>query len=90
MNSLKIDRTFIISMTEGPVALAVVSSIIALTDSLNLKVVAEGVETEQQGRQLRLLGCDQAQRYLFSSPVPYDRIEELLRGGGLPSANAQT
>jgi EAL domain-containing protein (putative c-di-GMP-specific phosphodiesterase class I) len=42
--------------------------------------VAEGVETEEQERQLRLLACDEAQGYLFSRPVPYEAIEKLLRG----------
>jgi diguanylate cyclase (GGDEF)-like protein len=81
VNSLKIDRAFIVGMTEGSDGLAIVSSIIALAHSLKLKVVAEGVETEEQEQQLRLLACDEAQGYLFSRPVPYDEIEELLRAG---------
>jgi diguanylate cyclase (GGDEF)-like protein len=81
VNSLKIDRAFIVGMTEGADGLAIVSSIIALAHSLKLKVVAEGVETEEQEQQLRLLACDEAQGYLFSRPVPYDAIEALLRTG---------
>ena len=81
VNSLKIDRAFIVGMTEGSDGLAIVSSIIALAHSLKLKVVAEGVETEEQEQQLRLLACDEAQGYLFSRPVPYDAIEALLRTG---------
>jgi diguanylate cyclase (GGDEF)-like protein len=80
VNSLKIDRTFIVGMTEGSDGLAIVSSMIALAHSLKLKVVAEGVETEEQERQLRLLACDEAQGYLFSRPVPYEAIDKLLRG----------
>jgi EAL domain-containing protein (putative c-di-GMP-specific phosphodiesterase class I) len=79
VNSLKIDRAFIVGMTEGPDGLAIVSSIIALAHSLKLKVVAEGVETEEQEQQLRLLACDEAQGYLFSRPVPFEGIEALLR-----------
>jgi EAL domain-containing protein (putative c-di-GMP-specific phosphodiesterase class I) len=60
VNSLKIDRTFIVGMTESSDGLAIVSSMIALAHSLKLKVVAEGVETEQQEQQLRLLACDEA------------------------------
>ena len=81
VNSLKIDRAFIVGMTEGSDGLAIVSSIIALAHSLKLKVVAEGVETEEQEQQLRLLACDEAQGYLFSRPVSYDAIEALLRTG---------
>jgi diguanylate cyclase (GGDEF)-like protein len=81
VNSLKIDRAFIVGMTEGSDGLAIVSSIIALAHSLKLKVVAEGVETEEQEQKLRLLACDEAQGYLFSRPVPYEAIEELLRAG---------
>jgi len=81
VSSLKIDRAFIVGMTEGSDGLAIVSSIIALAHSLKLKVVAEGVETEEQEHQLRLLACDEAQGYLFSRPVPYDAIEKLLRAG---------
>jgi EAL domain-containing protein (putative c-di-GMP-specific phosphodiesterase class I) len=78
---LKIDRAFIVGMAEGPDGLAIVSSIIALAHSLKLKVVAEGVETEEQEQQLRLLACDEAQGYLFSRPIPYEAIEALLRTG---------
>jgi diguanylate cyclase (GGDEF)-like protein len=80
VNSLKIDRTFIVGMTESSDGLAIVSSMIALAHSLKLKVVAEGVETEQQEQQLRLLACDEAQGYLFGKPAPYEAIADCLRG----------
>ena len=70
MDTLKIDRSFVIDMTAGPEGLALVSTIINLAHSLKLKVVAEGVETEEQSRLLRLLNCDEMQGYLFSKPVP--------------------
>jgi len=79
VNSLKIDRTFIVGMTESSDGLAIVSSMIALAHSLKLKVVAEGVETEQQEQQLRLLACDEAQGYLFGKPAPYEAIANRLR-----------
>lgn len=86
VNALKIDRSFILGMTGGPEGLAIVSSIIALAHALRLKVVAEGVETEEQARLLHLLGCDEAQGYLFSRPVPAADIAALLtRGGPLPA-----
>ncbi|OGA54172.1 MAG: hypothetical protein A3G25_17510, partial [Betaproteobacteria bacterium RIFCSPLOWO2_12_FULL_63_13] len=78
ISSLKIDRAFIIHMTSNPDDLSIVSTIISLGHSLSLKVVAEGVETEEQANLLRLLKCDEFQGYLFSPAVPAERIELLL------------
>jgi diguanylate cyclase (GGDEF)-like protein/PAS domain S-box-containing protein len=75
VDTLKIDRSFVIDMTRGPQGLALVSTIIGLAHSLSLKVVAEGVETEEQSRLLHLLGCDEMQGFLFSKPVPADIFE---------------
>jgi EAL domain-containing protein (putative c-di-GMP-specific phosphodiesterase class I) len=75
VDTLKIDRSFVIDMTGGPEGLALVSTIINLAHSLKLKVVAEGVETEEQSRVLRLLKCDEMQGYLFSRPVPGEIFE---------------
>ena len=57
-------------MTTGPPGLALVSTIINLAHSLKLNAVAEGVETEEQSRLLRLLYCDEMQGLLFSKPLP--------------------
>jgi EAL domain-containing protein (putative c-di-GMP-specific phosphodiesterase class I) len=70
VDTLKIDRSFVVDMTQGPDGLALVSTIINLAHSLKLKVVAEGVETEEQSRLLRLLNCDEMQGFLFCKPVP--------------------
>jgi diguanylate cyclase (GGDEF)-like protein/PAS domain S-box-containing protein len=75
VDTLKIDRSFVIDMTAGPEGLALVSTIITLAHSLRLKAVAEGVETEEQSRLLRLLKCDEMQGYLFSKPVPREIFE---------------
>ncbi len=75
VDTLKIDRSFVIDMTEGPEGLSLVSTIINLAHSLKLKVVGEGVETEEQLRLLRLLGCDEMQGFLFSKPVPREIFE---------------
>ncbi len=75
VDTLKIDRSFVVDMTAGPEGLALVSTIINLAHSLKLNVVAEGVETEEQSRLLRLLGCDEMQGFLFSRPVPADVFE---------------
>jgi EAL domain-containing protein (putative c-di-GMP-specific phosphodiesterase class I) len=70
VDALKIDRSFVDGMTVTPEALALVSTIINLARWLRIKVVAEGVETEEQQRLLRLLSCDEMQGYIFSKPMP--------------------
>jgi diguanylate cyclase (GGDEF)-like protein len=70
VDTVKIDRSFVIEMTTGPVGLALVSTIINLAHAMKLKVVAEGVETEEQSRILRMLSCDEMQGFLFSAAVP--------------------
>ncbi len=72
VDTLKIDISFIKEMTVSPDGLALVSTIISLAHSMNLKVVAEGVETEQQSHLLHLLRCEEMQGFLFSKPVPED------------------
>ena len=75
VDTLKIDRSFVIDMTAGPQGLALVSTIINLAHSLKLKVVAEGVETEEQSRLLLLLDCDEMQGFWFGKPVPVEIFE---------------
>jgi len=79
INALKIDRAFIINMTSNADDRSIVSAIISLAHSLNLRVVAEGVETHEQAKLLRLLKCDEIQGFLFSPGVPAQQIEEFLR-----------
>jgi EAL domain-containing protein (putative c-di-GMP-specific phosphodiesterase class I) len=79
LDALKIDRGFVRGMTENADDTSIVSTIISLAQSLRLKVVAEGVESEQQAQLLRLLRCDQVQGYLFSPPVPLERIATTLQ-----------
>ncbi|CAB1367803.1 EAL domain-containing protein [Denitratisoma oestradiolicum] len=80
-DTIKIDRSFIQDMQRDPDATALVTGIIALAHSLRLNVVAEGVETEAQRRELRRLGCDYLQGYLISRPIPSDAFhEEFLAG----------
>ncbi|HKI60027.1 MAG TPA: EAL domain-containing protein, partial [Mariprofundaceae bacterium] len=78
VDTLKIDRSFVMEMTAGSGGRALVSTIISLAHSLKLKVVAEGVETEEQSHLLRLLNCDEIQGYLFSKPVPAEIFETLF------------
>jgi diguanylate cyclase (GGDEF)-like protein/PAS domain S-box-containing protein len=76
--ALKIDRSFVIEMTSSKYARTIVETVISLAHSLGLKVIAEGVDAEDQAALLVGLGCDQMQGFLISKPVPADQIEALL------------
>jgi EAL domain-containing protein (putative c-di-GMP-specific phosphodiesterase class I) len=68
-------------MTRHPNSLAIVTSIISLAHSLELEVVAEGVEQKEQAKLLKLLRCELIQGNLYSRPLPVDQITALLRQG---------
>ena len=76
---LKIDRSFIQDLPDDEDDRAVASAVISLGQKLNLRVIAEGVETEAQVAFLRENHCDELQGYHFSRPVPAEAIGELLR-----------
>jgi EAL domain-containing protein (putative c-di-GMP-specific phosphodiesterase class I) len=78
VNTLKIDRTFVSSMNSQLETQEIVRIIMMLAHSLGLKVVAEGVETQEQVDLLKHFGCELAQGYLFSKPVDSQTIGELL------------
>jgi len=69
LNILKIDRSFISSMNQTEENLQIVKTIVTLAGNLGMEVIAEGVETEEQLNQLRLLKCQYAQGFLFSEPM---------------------
>ncbi|MBU8913959.1 MAG: EAL domain-containing protein [Spirochaetales bacterium] len=71
---LKVDRSFVSKMDESPKDETVVSAIISMAAQLGMATVAEGVETVTQADKLKHLGCDLAQGYLFSKPMPADQI----------------
>jgi EAL domain-containing protein (putative c-di-GMP-specific phosphodiesterase class I) len=78
MDTLKIDRSFVAGMSVRPESRTIVSAIISLAHSLGLKVVAEGVETEEQLNILRLLQCDEMQGFLLSLPVSPEMVDSFL------------
>lgn len=79
VDSLKIDKSFIDKIENDQIQLKMVGSIIDLGHSLNLKVVAEGVETEQQLDLLRQMSCDGIQGYIYSPPLPEAKAIDFLR-----------
>lgn len=75
VDSLKIDREFVSGLTNGREGFALVSTIVNLAHSLNLNVVAEGVETQEQRSLLDHLGCDEMQGFLIDGALPVDAFE---------------
>ncbi len=78
VHELKIDQGFVTDMTSDPAHCAIVRSIVDLGHNLALRVVAEGVETEDVAGELCRMGCDVAQGYLFARPMPLDRLRPWL------------
>ncbi|MEC4687986.1 MAG: EAL domain-containing protein [Nitrospirota bacterium] len=78
IHKLKIDQSFVRDVTHDPHDRAIVTAIIALAHSLNLKAIAEGVETEEQLAYLRSLKCDEAQGYFLGRPMPAQNATKLL------------
>ena len=79
IDTVKIDRSFITDLRQGAAARAIVQAIVTMAQALQLRVVAEGVETEEQRTILTQLGCDDIQGYIFSRPLPVGEVEELMR-----------
>jgi len=77
LNYLKIDRSFVMRLTTDNDN-AIVRTISTLARNLGMEVIAEGIETEEQYQQLKMLGCEYGQGYLFSRPVDSDSVQHLL------------
>lgn len=84
ISKLKIDKTFIHTLLADRKDAAITNAIISMAHELELKAVAEGVETPQQLEYLRGPGCDEVQGYLFSRPVPADEAGRLLASWNTP------
>jgi EAL domain-containing protein (putative c-di-GMP-specific phosphodiesterase class I) len=89
LNYLKIDRSFVSRMATADDNSEIVRTIATLAHNLGMEVIAEGIETEEQHQQLKALGCEYGQGYLFSRPVDDRGAEHLLakdveREAGLP------
>jgi diguanylate cyclase (GGDEF)-like protein/PAS domain S-box-containing protein len=78
LDLLKIDRSFIHEMVNAEESLELVRAIISIARSLRMHVIAEGIETDQQLRLLKNLGCEFGQGYFFAKPLDIDKVEELL------------
>jgi EAL domain-containing protein (putative c-di-GMP-specific phosphodiesterase class I) len=87
IDTLKIDRSFVRELGASADGEAIVAAIIAMSRSLKLRVVAEGVETDAQMRWLHAQGCDLMQGYLFARPVPAEQFAALL--GAAPAGDAR-
>jgi EAL domain-containing protein (putative c-di-GMP-specific phosphodiesterase class I) len=87
-SKIKIDRSFIADLPNKIESRAVVRAVTDLAQNLNMRVTAEGVETEQQLEQVRILGCTEMQGYLFSRPLPATEIRQFFLSHTKETASA--
>jgi len=81
LNQIKIDQSFVRTLSPDLSGNAIVRTIIAMAKGMNMGIIAEGVETEEQQQLLHYLGCNHYQGYLFSKPVPIEQFDALLKQG---------
>ncbi|AGF77306.1 diguanylate cyclase (GGDEF) domain-containing protein [Desulfocapsa sulfexigens DSM 10523] len=79
ISSIKIDRFFVKDIIKNPQDAAIIQAIIALAKSLGMTTIAEGIETSEQFKLLRSMGCDIGQGYFFSPPVPEEAFAQLVK-----------
>ena len=78
LNSLKIDKSFVMGMNKDAESKAIVKTIVTIAKQLNLKVIAEGVESEADYRYLAEIGCDYGQGYYIDRPLPVSQLEKWI------------
>jgi diguanylate cyclase len=88
VDTLKIDQSFVSAMQRERENWAIVSTVVVLGRNLRLQVVAEGVETLSQLEKLRSIGCDAAQGYFFSKPVPSNAVKTIVDLNKRPAKHA--
>ncbi|MGZ4474355.1 MAG: putative bifunctional diguanylate cyclase/phosphodiesterase [Nocardioides sp.] len=88
IRELKVDRAFVTGMAADPARTAIVRSVIDLGHSLGMRVVAEGIETDQDLEAVRALDCDVAQGYHLARPMDFDALVELIDRSAAPSPTA--
>jgi EAL domain-containing protein (putative c-di-GMP-specific phosphodiesterase class I) len=86
-DKIKIDQSFVRALGEGGNVTDIVAAIITLGRTLKARILAEGVETEEQAELLRGMRCDQVQGYLFSRPLAGDKADELAMAASLAGAD---
>ncbi|HEY7248399.1 MAG TPA: EAL domain-containing protein [Xanthobacteraceae bacterium] len=79
-DQIKVDRAFVSDLAAGTEHIAIVQAVVSIARALGMTTTAEGVETDAQKEFLAALGCDEAQGYLFSAPVPGDKLGEIMAG----------
>jgi EAL domain-containing protein (putative c-di-GMP-specific phosphodiesterase class I) len=89
IDALKIDQSFVSQITTVPDETIIVKAVVSMGRSLKLRVVAEGVETQEQLAFLQAHQCDEAQGYFFSRPVPPQQFAKLLKSGITKAASAK-
>jgi EAL domain-containing protein (putative c-di-GMP-specific phosphodiesterase class I) len=87
-DAMKIDQRLVMPITEDPLALGVLESIVRMAELMDLTVVAEGVETEEHADMLTDIGCHVLQGFYFSKPMPLDALEHFLLAGQEDPAQA--
>jgi EAL domain-containing protein (putative c-di-GMP-specific phosphodiesterase class I) len=90
IDCLKVDRLFITDMLKDPCSSIIMGTIVSAAHALGHRVIAEGVETQEQLKVLNGIDCDTAQGYFFSHPVIAEKIPELVKRNYLPGLVSNT
>jgi diguanylate cyclase (GGDEF)-like protein len=88
IDTIKLHRSLVSGLGSNPRETPIVGAVVELGHALGVNVVAEGVETEAQASELRAIGCDSAQGFLFGRPVPEEEVEALLAGAAAAGEQA--